>query len=79
MKHIALLLTVITISCTITLPISNDWETIQPDRGNGSASGRVLSMMAADIEIQLYVSSYAQRMQTTLIRFFGKYSYSMTR
>lgn len=33
MKHIALLLTVITISCTITLPISNDWETIQPDRG----------------------------------------------
>lgn len=32
-KHIALLLIAIALSCTITLPITNDWETVQPDTG----------------------------------------------
>lgn len=33
MKHIVTLVIVLALSCSITVPITNDWETVQPDRG----------------------------------------------
>lgn len=32
-KRIILLLTTIVLSCVLNLPITNDWETVQPDTG----------------------------------------------
>lgn len=33
MKHIAFIIITIALSCVLTLPVLNDWETVTPDNG----------------------------------------------
>ncbi len=48
MKRITAAILSVILSCTITLPITNDWETVQPDIGQRFRIWSALSMTGGD-------------------------------